>query len=161
MSFSYKFRTLRSWNSYGSGIQPEVSAQEDEATGEVETGIEESNEENSARFFPDLVDERKKANLEPLDAQINALSEMMDSLIKSNSPKEPTTANSRGTRHQYQSRHCEIRGSSGFRTVAPRTTAWHSPDNEDSVGDLECSKVKFLCLVCKKIDWHLVNFYWP
>ena len=39
MSFSYNFRTLRIGNSYDSGTQPEMSGHEDEATGEVETGV--------------------------------------------------------------------------------------------------------------------------
>ena len=63
---------------------------------EVETGIIEDSEENSFRFSPELVDETIKVSLEPLHAQISALTEMMDRLIQSNSTTEPTTANSRG-----------------------------------------------------------------
>ena len=76
-----------------------MSAQEEEATGEVETGTIEGNEESSIRFSLDLVDERIKANLEPSHAQIFALTEMMDRLIQSNSAKEPTTASSREIQH--------------------------------------------------------------
>ena len=54
MSFSYKFRTLRSGKSYDSGTQPEMSAREEEATGEVNTVIIEGNKESSIRFSPDL-----------------------------------------------------------------------------------------------------------
>ena len=55
------------------------------------------------RFSPSLIDERIKASLEPLHAQISALMEMMDPLIQSNLAKGPTTANSRETRHQHES----------------------------------------------------------
>ena len=66
MSFSYKFRTLRSGNSYDSRTRTELSALEDETTREVEAGEIEGNEENSMIFSPELVDEGTKASLEPL-----------------------------------------------------------------------------------------------
>ena len=128
MSFSYKFKTSRSRNSHDSGTQPEKSSQEDEITGEVETGIFEGNEENSMKFSLELVDERIKAILEPLNAQSSALTEMMDRLMHSNSAKETTTASSGGTRHQYESPYSEVPGSSRFPIVAPLTTAGYSPD---------------------------------
>ena len=99
-----------------------MSARGDENT-EVETGIIEGSEENSMRFSPELVDERIKASLEPLHAQITAVTEMMDRLIQSNSGKEATTASSRGIRHQYESPYSEVPGSSRF-----PTTAGYSPD---------------------------------
>ena len=105
-----------------------MSAHDDETT-EVETGIIEDNDENSLRFSPDLVDERIKASLEPLHAQITSLTEMMDRLIQSNSAKENTTTSSRGTRHQYESPYSEVPGSSRFPTVPLLTTAGYAPDN--------------------------------
>ena len=81
MSFSYKFNTLRSGNTYDSSTQPEMSNHDDEVTGEVELDTNEGIEENSVRFSPDMVDERIKSNLEPLHAQISAFTEMMDRLI--------------------------------------------------------------------------------
>ena len=105
-----------------------MSALGDENTGEAETGIKEGSKENSNGFSPDLVDEKIEAILEPLHAQISALTEMMDRLIQSNSAKEATTASSRGTPHQYESLYNEGPGSSGFPTVAPRTTAGYSHD---------------------------------
>ena len=81
MNFSYKFKTLESGNSYDSRTHPEISAYEDETTGEVETGAIEGSEENSMVLSPELVDERIKASVEPLNAQITALTEMMDRLI--------------------------------------------------------------------------------
>ena len=128
MSFSYKFKTLRSGNLSDSRTQPEMLAYEGETTGEVETEIIESNEENSIRFSPELVDEKIKASLEPLDAQITALTEMMDRLIQSNLAKETLTASSRGTRRQYDLPFSEVPGSSRFPTVAPFTNAGYSPD---------------------------------
>ena len=71
-----------------------MSAHGKEATGEVETGIVESNEDNNIKFSPDLVHEKIKASLEPLHAQISALTEMIDRFIQSNSAKKPTTASS-------------------------------------------------------------------
>ena len=126
ISVSYKFKTLRSGNSYDSRAQSEMSAHEDEATGELETGTIEGNEENSVRFSPELVDERLKASVEPLHAQISALTEMMDRLIQNNSAKETTTASSRDKTSVKP--YNEVPGSSRFPTVAPLTTAGYSPD---------------------------------
>ena len=105
-----------------------MSAHGDENAGEAETGIIEGSEENRIRFSPELVDERTKASLEPLHAQISALTEMMDRLIQSNSTAESTTASSRGPGHQYEPPYSEGPGSSEFPTVAPLTTAGYSPD---------------------------------
>ena len=128
MSFPYKFKTLGNGNSYVSRTQREMSAHVGEATGEVETGIIEGNEENNIRFSPHLVDERIKASLETLHAQISTLKEMTDRLIRSNSAKEPTTASSQETRHQHESPYSEIPGSSRLPTVAMPTTSGYSPD---------------------------------
>ena len=127
MSFSHKFKTLRSGNSYDSRVQLEMS--EEEVIGEVT----ESYEENSIRLSPNLVDERIKASLEPLHAQIYALTEMMDRLIQSNSAEETTTASSRETRHQYKSPYSGIPGSYIFPTVAPFTSAGYSGDNHTTI----------------------------
>ena len=128
MSSSYKFRTLGSGISYDSRTQPRTSAHADENAGEAETGIIDSSEENIIRFSTELVDEKIKANLEPLHAQISALTEIMDRLIQSNSTTESTTASSRGPGHQYESSYIEGPGSSKFPTVAPLTTTGYSPD---------------------------------
>ena len=126
MSLSYNFKTWRSGSSYESRTQSEMSALGDEKTGEVETGINEGSEEISIGCSPALVDEKIKASLEPLHAQISALTEMMDHLIRSNSAKEAITASSRGTPHQYESPYNEEPGSFRFPTVAPRTSAGYS-----------------------------------
>ena len=129
ISFSYKFKTLRSGNLYDSRTQPEMSAHGDENTGEAETGIIEGSEGNGMIFFPKLIDERIKASLEPLHAQITALTEKMDRLIQNNSAKKTTTASSRGIPHRYESPYSEVSGSSRLPTVAPLTTAGYSPDS--------------------------------
>ena len=128
MSFSYKFKTLRSGNWYNSRTQPRFSAYGDENTGEAETGIIESSDKNSIRFSPELVDERIKTSLEPLHAQISALTEMMDHSIQNISAKESTTVSSRGFGLQYEPPYSEGPGSSKFPTVAALTTAGYSPD---------------------------------
>ena len=133
MSFSYRFKTLKNGNSYDLRTQPEMSVHEEEATGEVEAGTIESNEENSIRFSPDLVDERIKASFEPLHAQIFALTEMMDCLIQSNSAKDTTSASFRETRHQYDPLYSGVPGSSRFLTVAPPTTTGYWFDDRFSV----------------------------
>ena len=130
MSFSYRFNTLRSGNSYDMRTQPKISTHGDENTREAETGIIEGSEENSIRFSPKLVGEKIKASLEPLHAQISVLTQMMDRLIQSNSTKESTTASSRGFEHQYESPYSEGPGSSKLPTVAPLTTARYSPDSQ-------------------------------
>ena len=109
-------------------MQIEMSAHEEEVTGEVERDTTEGNEENSVRFSRELVDERIKANLEPLHAQIAALTELMDRLIRSNSAREPTTVSTRETRYQYVLPYSRAPGSSRFPTVAPLTTTGYSPD---------------------------------
>ena len=100
MNFSYKFKKLRSGNSYDLGTQQEMSVHEEEATREVETGTVAGNEENSIIFSPISVEKGIKSRLEPLKAQISALIEIMDRLIQSNSVKDTTTSSSRETRHQ-------------------------------------------------------------
>ena len=111
------------------GTQPKMSTHGDENTGEAKAGIIEGSEENSVRFSPELLDERIKASLEPLHAQISDLTEMMDRLIQSNLTTESTTASSWGPGLQYESPYGEGPGSSKFPTVAHLTTAGYSPDS--------------------------------
>ena len=106
-----------------------MSAHKEEVTREVEADATEGNKE---RFSPDLVDEKIKASLKPLHAQISALTEMMDRLIQSNSARETATASFRETRHQHESPFSEVLGSSRFPTVAPLTTAGYSLDNSSN-----------------------------
>ena len=79
-----------------------MSAHEEEVTGEVEVDTSGGNEENNVRFSPDLIDERIKASLEPLHAQIFAVTEMMDCFIQGISARKSTTASTRELRHQSE-----------------------------------------------------------
>ena len=100
MSFSYKFKTLKSGSSYDSRTQPKMWTYGDENTGEAHPGMIEGREENSTRFSLELVDEGMKTSLEPLYAQIFTLAEMMHRLIQNISAKDSTTPSSRGFWHQ-------------------------------------------------------------
>ena len=129
MNFCYKFKTLSSENSCDSNAQLKLLAHKKDVTGKVQAEPTEGNEENTVRFFPDLVDEKIKASFEPLHAQISAHTEMMDHLIQSNSAREITTAGFCETRHQYESSYSRVPGFSRFPTVAPLTAAGYLPDN--------------------------------
>ena len=98
-----------------------MSAQESEVTGEVEADATGGNEKISIWLSPDLVDEKIKASLEALHAQMFALTEMMDHLIQSNSARETTKESSRETWHQWESPFSGVQGSSRFPTVASLT----------------------------------------
>ena len=102
-----------------------MSAHKEEVTGEVEVDATECKEQNSVKFSPDLVDERIKASLEPLHAQISPLPEMMDRLIQNNSARETTTVSTREIRYQYETLFNGAPGDSRFPTVhhlPPRDT---------------------------------------
>ena len=71
-----------------------MTAHADETTREVQMGGNESSEENSMVFSPELVDEKIKVSLEPLHARITVLTGMMDRLIQCNSAKEVLTGSS-------------------------------------------------------------------
>ena len=73
----------------------------DENTRELEVGITEGSKESNSGLSPELVDERIKASLEPLHAQIYALTEMMDRIIQGNLTTESTTASTRGLGLQH------------------------------------------------------------
>ena len=104
MSFFHSYRRLRSGNTY-------------------------KNDGTSTRFSFDMVEGRINANLEPLHAQISALTEMMDRLIQGNSTREITTASTRVPRLQSESPFTEVTGTSRFLPLAPRSTAGYLPDS--------------------------------
>ena len=144
MSFSCKVKTLRSGNSYDLRMQPKMSAHSYESTKVVESGVNEVSEESNIGLSPELVEKKIKASLEPLHAQISALTEMMDRLIQGNLTTESTTASTRGLRLQHASSYSEEPGSSKFPTVAPLTTAEYSPDIKRAFAK-NCS--------CEMLDW--------
>ena len=128
MSFPYMSKNLRSGNTNDLSARLEMSAYRGEAMEGTATDMNEQNDESSARFSPDMIVERIKANLEPLHAQISALMEMMDRLFQSNSAREFTTASTREQRPGSESLFVESPGTSRFPSVAQLTTAGYSPD---------------------------------
>ena len=105
-----------------------MSTQGNENT-EAETGIIEGSEENSVTLSSELVDIRVKPSLEPLHAQIFALTVMIDRLIQSNlTILRRRVPEGRDSNTQYGSFYSEGLESSKFPTVAPLTTAGYSPD---------------------------------
>ena len=106
-----------------------MSAHEEEVTGGVEIGANEAKEEKSVRLSPVMIDEGIKVSFEPLQAQISALTEMIDRLFHSNSGKEFTTASTCELRHQFESLFNGAPGNSTFLTAAPLTGPGYSPDN--------------------------------
>ena len=103
-----------------------MSTHEGEVVGEPKG----SKVESEVRFAPDLVDGRMKAYLEPLKAQISALTEMMDRLIQSNSARRTTRTSTYEARHLYESLHHEASGTARFPTVALFSAMGHSHDTE-------------------------------
>ena len=75
-------------------------------------------------------EEMIKANLEPMHAQISALTEMMVRLIQDSSAREFTTASIRKPRPKSQSFFAEAQGTSRFPPVALLTTTGYSHDSE-------------------------------
>ena len=61
-----------------------MSTHENENTKVVESRVTEGSEESNIGLSPELEEERKKASLEPLHAQISARSEMLDRLFQGN-----------------------------------------------------------------------------
>ena len=61
-----------------------MSAHEEKSTTASKSNAAKRNNEISTGFSPDLIEERIKANLEPLHAQISTLTQMMDKLVQDN-----------------------------------------------------------------------------
>ena len=78
MSFSQTYRTLRSGKTYDSHTRPEISTHKEERTVEAEIDANEGNEGTSTGFSPDKIEEKIKANLEPLQAQFFPLTKIID-----------------------------------------------------------------------------------
>ena len=128
MSFYCEFKTLRVGNSYDLKTQSKMSTHGEGNTGEVGTRVTEGGKESNIELSTDLLDDRIKASLEPLHAQISALTKMMDRLIQGSFTTEITTAGTRGLVLQHESTYSEVPGSSQFPTLAPLATAGYSPN---------------------------------
>ena len=105
----------------------EMSAHQEDPTLETEIDASEKNDQTNSRFFPDMIEERIKVNLEPLHAQISAFTETMDRLIQGKSAREVTTASTRELRPQCESPVAEPAGASRFPLIAPVTTMGSRP----------------------------------
>ena len=92
MSFYLEHTTLRSGNTYNLKTRPEMSAQDEQSTAASEPNLAERISKTNADFSDDSIEDRIKANLEPIHAQITVLAQMMDKLIKDNSAKAYSTA---------------------------------------------------------------------
>ena len=103
MNFSFKYRTLRSSDTFNSQTRPEMSAHEEQSTVASEPNEAEQNDGTSSGCSADLIEERIKANLEPLHAQISSLVQMMDRLIQGNSARGYLTASTREARFPSES----------------------------------------------------------
>ena len=76
----------------------------------------------------DIIEESIKVNLEPLHAQISALTEMMDRLTQGNSARVFATASTRKPRPRSEKPFDEAPVASKFPLVEPLTTAGYSPE---------------------------------
>ena len=128
MSFSHKFKTLRSRKNYDLQARPEMSIQEEETTMAAEMDATEGNDGTSLGFSPDMIEEEIKANFDSLLAQISALTQMMDRIIQGNLAREFTTASTRETRFPSESSLTDGPGNSRTPPIAPMTAAGYSPD---------------------------------
>ena len=109
MSFPYTSKTLKNGNTYDLNARLEMSAHEEAAT-----DMNEQNDENSARFSPDIIEEKIEANLEPLHAQISAVAGMMDRLIQGKSARKFTTLKTREPQPRSKSLFAKASGTSRF-----------------------------------------------
>ena len=85
MSFSVEHRTLRNGNTYNLKPHPDMSAHEYQSAAASELNAVVQSNETALKFSPELLHEKIKTNLEPLHAQIPALTQMMDKLTQDNS----------------------------------------------------------------------------
>ena len=107
MNFSHSCKTLGSGITYVFHARLKRFAHEEETAVKAEIDANEIFDRTSRGFSPDVIEERIKANLEPLHAQISALREMMDRLIQGKSAREFKTASTRELRLQSESSFAE------------------------------------------------------
>ena len=97
ISCSHTHKTLRSGNTYDLHAHPEIFAHVEQTA--VEAKKRRMNEmtelAQDSVLISNMVKERIRVNLEPLRAQISALTEMIDRLTQGNSTREFTTASTR------------------------------------------------------------------
>ena len=86
-----------------------MSVYEEQPKKESEMHTADRIDKNGAEFSPDLIKERIKVNLEPLDAQISTLTQMMNKPTQDNSARTNPTAGTRARRFQSESLLAELR----------------------------------------------------
>ena len=96
MRFSPDYRTLRGGKIYSQILQPKMSVNTENTVDASETW----EDWRSYRPASELIEERIRANLEPLNVQISTLTQLLDQLIKDNSAKTTPTAGPRVLRPQ-------------------------------------------------------------
>ena len=76
MSFSTTYKALRKGNTNVFWAHAEMATHKDESTEKKDKN--ERSDQTIIELSPDTIEERIKANLEPLQAQMSALIQMMD-----------------------------------------------------------------------------------
>ena len=102
---------------------------EEDTAVEAQIDANEQNDQTSASFSPDMIEERIKASLEPLHPQISAVTEMMDRLIQRYSARKNTTASTCELRLQSETPFAQASGILRFPPVAPLATTGYSLDS--------------------------------
>ena len=96
-------RTLRSGDYYNLKTRLKKFSHEEHQAEASEVHTAKRSDGSNTEFSPNLTEERIKANLEPLHAQIFALTQMMNKLIQDNSARAKPTAGLRSRRFPSES----------------------------------------------------------
>ena len=101
MSFYLEHRTFRSGNLFNLKACARMSALKEQPMEVSETHTTKQCDEGNTEFSPNSIEEKRKANLETLHAQITLLMQSMNKLIQENSARINSTAGFRN--HRFQS----------------------------------------------------------
>ena len=129
MSFSLERKTFRSGKSHNLKACPRMSTQEEQPNEASETHTAEQSDESSTEMSPDWMEERIEANLEPVNAHISTLPQMMKTLIQHNSARTNPTAGPRARRFQSESLLTDGPWISRTLPLTSIRTAGYSPDS--------------------------------
>ena len=100
MNFSQSNRTVRNNKMYDQNIHPKLSVNEEKATNASKKYDAEEINISKDQISPELIEEKIRANLEPLNEQILTLSQLLNQLIQDNSAKATPMAGSQTHRWQ-------------------------------------------------------------
>ena len=129
MSFSFEGITLRRGNSSNLNTCPRMSAHEEQPNEASKMHTAKRIDVASTYISLDLMEETIKADLEPLQSQISALTQTMNKLIWDNSARTNPTTVPRDRRVQFE---CPLTDGPGtFKTLSLTSivTAEYSPDS--------------------------------